>query len=404
MKDIAVIGVELTKWWEPDTEDSDQDESSAISRLTAIPLHTEVPLSIGSKVFCIGNPLGLSHTLSEGIVSGYRKKDGIGMIQITAPISPGSSGGPVLTDTGRALGIVTASRVEGQNINFAVPCGYMVPLLYLPFNERPVWRGASLRRAELHEISRFALTVYSATSDDPFVELMGHYKENEWEALATALSSYDISGFDHLGVMCTARALMDQCIIEINEGEVPTGEDRFNAKLASTNKYRELVLILRRGCREHSSYAPIHDLLSRVLSMGGNDEESLEVAEHLVKLVPRSSAALNTRANSLASIGRLAQAAKDYQEAIRLDPFNADAHGDFAQTLRDMNEHSSAAKHYMEAGDLGYPLAYYHAGLIYEKLERYHEAITSYKLASQQSPGMRDIYDACIRRCTKQAQ
>ncbi len=75
---------------------------------------------IGSKVYAIGNPLGLSNSLSDGIVSGYRESEGIRVIQTTAPISPGSSGGPLLSADGRVIGVTTFVFKGGQNLNFAV--------------------------------------------------------------------------------------------------------------------------------------------------------------------------------------------------------------------------------------------------------------------------------------------
>ena len=79
---------------------------------------------VGEKVFAIGNPSGLEGTISEGIVSGIRTTD-FDVIQITAPISPGSSGGPVLDEKGRVIGISTFTLANSQNLNFAVPVKYI---------------------------------------------------------------------------------------------------------------------------------------------------------------------------------------------------------------------------------------------------------------------------------------
>ena len=80
--------------------------------------------SVGEKVFAIGNPSGLEGTISEGIVSGIRNTD-FDVIQITAPISPGSSGGPVLDEKGKVIGISTFTLSNSQNLNFAVPVKYI---------------------------------------------------------------------------------------------------------------------------------------------------------------------------------------------------------------------------------------------------------------------------------------
>jgi S1-C subfamily serine protease len=97
----------------------------------------------------IGSPKGLKNTLSEGLVSGYRDRaKGSKWVQITAPISPGSSGGPVLTGDGRLVGVATASVIDGQNLNFAVPANEVRNLLFADVKHaRSLWKGTSISQA-----------------------------------------------------------------------------------------------------------------------------------------------------------------------------------------------------------------------------------------------------------------
>jgi hypothetical protein len=85
-----------------------------------MPVSNTLP-EVGSRIYAIGSPNGLTGTISEGIVSSIRNMEGIEMIQITAPISPGSSGGPVLDNNGNVIGIAKGTFSSGQNLNFAVP-------------------------------------------------------------------------------------------------------------------------------------------------------------------------------------------------------------------------------------------------------------------------------------------
>lgn len=82
----------------------------------------------GQKVVAIGSPLGLFNSVSDGIISGFRKIENVNMIQFTAPISHGSSGGAVLNMQGEVIGISSAGIDKGQNINLAV--GYEDILLF----------------------------------------------------------------------------------------------------------------------------------------------------------------------------------------------------------------------------------------------------------------------------------
>jgi hypothetical protein len=113
-----------------------------------------VPLSLGNSenvevgepIYVMGNPQGLEGTFSQGIVSSIRNvKSGI-LLQITAPISPGSSGGPVLNEKGEAIGVSVATFKEGQNLNFAIPSNYLKILLgqqdtFIPLGEVAINQG-----------------------------------------------------------------------------------------------------------------------------------------------------------------------------------------------------------------------------------------------------------------------
>ena len=94
-----------------------------------VPRALAVPLPIvravpqeGESIVVVGNPYGLEGSVSNGIVSAVREISGYGkIIQITASISPGSSGSPVVNMAGQVIGIATLQAAEGQNLNFAVP-------------------------------------------------------------------------------------------------------------------------------------------------------------------------------------------------------------------------------------------------------------------------------------------
>lgn len=81
-------------------------------------------LKVGSKVYAIGSPMGMENTITEGLVGGFRKfedkKNDIEYVQISASLSPGSSGGAVLNAEGELVGISTMGFKEGQNVNFAI--------------------------------------------------------------------------------------------------------------------------------------------------------------------------------------------------------------------------------------------------------------------------------------------
>jgi serine protease Do len=87
----------------------------------------------GDSVVAIGNPLGLEDTVSNGLVSARRTLDaGVEVLQISAPIAPGSSGGPIFNEKGEVIGIATAVLEQGQNLNFGMPARYLAPMMKDP--------------------------------------------------------------------------------------------------------------------------------------------------------------------------------------------------------------------------------------------------------------------------------
>jgi S1-C subfamily serine protease len=78
-------------------------------------------VQFGQKVYTIGNPSGLRHTVTAGILSGYRQDGENKIIQTDAPINPGNSGGPLIDETGRVIGINTMVLRGTEGIGFAIP-------------------------------------------------------------------------------------------------------------------------------------------------------------------------------------------------------------------------------------------------------------------------------------------
>jgi putative serine protease PepD len=103
--------------------DAKDVQALAVSREASLP-------AVGSRIAVIGSPLGLEGTVSEGIISGHRnaKKDDQ-LLQITAAVSPGSSGSPVVDENGQVVGVATFLINNAQALNFARPVAYVSELL-----------------------------------------------------------------------------------------------------------------------------------------------------------------------------------------------------------------------------------------------------------------------------------
>jgi S1-C subfamily serine protease len=102
-----------------------------------LPLGDSEAVVVGEHAVSIGNPLGLEHTLTDGLISSRRVYEGRAWIQFSAPISPGNSGGPLFNMRGEVIGVTTATLGFGraQNLNLAIPVNELKKLV------RPAYPG-----------------------------------------------------------------------------------------------------------------------------------------------------------------------------------------------------------------------------------------------------------------------
>lgn len=100
--------------------------------LPALPLGDADKLKDGQQVVALGNPQGLRHSVTAGVVSGRREIDSQSMIQLAIPLEPGNSGGPVVDMQGRVQGIITLKSTVTENLGFAAPVNSLKPLIAKP--------------------------------------------------------------------------------------------------------------------------------------------------------------------------------------------------------------------------------------------------------------------------------
>lgn len=136
---------------------------------------SEDEVKAGEPVVAIGHPLGLEDTVSNGLVSAVRETEEITILQISAPIAPGSSGGPLFNDRGEVIGVATAILRGGQNLNLGLPVRYVQELVASPqpvpferFAEMLNAAAAASRREARRErkIPHHATSIFAGCNDD----------------------------------------------------------------------------------------------------------------------------------------------------------------------------------------------------------------------------------------------
>jgi hypothetical protein len=140
---------------------------------TPVPVRPSSTLSVGDRVYALGTPEGLPLSLSEGLVSGLRQFEGVSLIQTTAPISHGSSGGGLFDSQGKLIGITTFVVKDGQNLNFALPTEWVLGLKEHPSTE--------VHQTEVERNASQAMLLLEAAQDamesDNYEKALQAYKE-----------------------------------------------------------------------------------------------------------------------------------------------------------------------------------------------------------------------------------
>ena len=133
--------------------------------------HTE----IGDRIYAIGAPRGLPLTLSDGLISGKFPLDMGELLQITAPISPGSSGGGLFDENGALIGITTLHLKDSQQLNFAIPIEWGMDLVNSGSGAMPISHlgreGNSVRNRQTELHSPWITRVELGTSTDDSHEI-----------------------------------------------------------------------------------------------------------------------------------------------------------------------------------------------------------------------------------------
>jgi len=149
--------------------------------MTVLPLGNSNALEVGEMVVAVGNPLGLQHTVSSGLISAKERivpsavNSLVDFLQTDSAINPGSSGGPLLNLRGEVVGVNTAMITRAQSIGFAIPINsvkQVMPLLIVGETQRG-WFGATARPFEPGEARRAgypnprAVVIEAVAADSP---------------------------------------------------------------------------------------------------------------------------------------------------------------------------------------------------------------------------------------------
>jgi tetratricopeptide (TPR) repeat protein len=333
----------------------------------------------GESVLVIGNPFGLEGSVTNGIVSAVRDIPTFGrIIQITAPISPGSSGSPVVNMQGQVIGVATLQITGGQSVNFAIPSERISQLqggALLSLSDLVAATGRN-KRAKAVQSFRDGLSFLSKDDCEkalPYFEKAVESDNNYAEAWAQ-------SGF------CKEKLGRHSEAIEASKRAVnlrPSAESYFNIGLASyyLKQYRDAVenykqairldpynaadayyalglayrdwgraedeiQAYKQAIRLRQDYTSAYERLGSRYLKSKKYPEAIEVYKQLTALKPGDANAPNSMGEAYLEMGRYAEAMEAFRQAIRLKPDFGRAYYNLGKSHLAMGNRDAAVEQY----------------------------------------------------------
>lgn len=285
--------------------------------------------AIGDSVIAIGSPRELNNSVSTGIVSGIRMQDGTRVIQTTAPISHGSSGGPLLNDTGRVLGITSSSLTDGQNLNFAVSAGYLAKIIPTTIKHLVSWRDL-----EENKWWRTEPTQASQTSDDVV---------NSGDAeVANALGNIYLTQEKYDDAANQFRKAIqiepDLSVSHYNLGLVLEKQDKLDQALEEYSKASKL---------DPKASDP-HKQLSHLYNDIKLYDKAISEADTALAIDPKDAFTYSQKGWALFETDKFSDAELAYRTALRWNENYAYARVDLGMVLESLNRHDEARQQWQQ--------------------------------------------------------
>ena len=347
--------------------------------INPLPLGDSNTVRIGEKIYVAGNPLGLEGTVSDGIISSRRDRYTKERLQMTAPISPGSSGGPVLNRKGKVIGVSVATfrALEAQNLNFAIPSNYLKALLNRsgiakPFSQQSQFisadtyfrRGNDKTRMENYQgaIADYTRAIRLKPDDANAYYNRGNAKRELGQHFA-AIADYDT----------TIRLKPDDALAYLNRGLAKSGLGQHFTAIADYDM----------AIRLKPDYGIAYASRGLAKSVLGQHFTAIADYDTAIHLRPDYAFAYLNRGLAKSSLGQHFAAIADFDTGIRLQPDDATAYLHRGLAKADIGQHSAAIADYDTAIHLkpDYAFAYLNRGLAKGQLKRFWEARQDLRIA-----------------------
>ncbi|MGD1968677.1 MAG: tetratricopeptide repeat-containing serine protease family protein [Desulfobacterales bacterium] len=313
----------------------------------------EVP-PVAEQVVVVGSPMGLEQSVSDGIVSSVREIPGLGtFFQMSAPISPGSSGSPVVNMKGKVVGVASFQFLQGQNLNFAVS-------------------SKSIRNLKIKATAQ-SLSEWTFSSSDQKPRLAAELCRKGY--------SLSINGQDQ-------KALQYFKLATENDPGSTTAWYGLGYCYAGKNSHNEAIAAYKQAIKTNPANEMSHYHLGNYYSHIGRYDEAIASYQQVVALNPKFEAAYFNLGMLLNKMGRYDEGRQAFESVIRINPQAQKAYYNIGVTYTKLGRYELAAMAYQKAIDIQpeFPEAIFNLGVVYGELGNVEDEMKAYKKAIRVNP------------------
>ena len=285
-----------------------------------LPIGDSDTVQLGDTVYVSGNSKDLEGTFSRGTLSGPREVGNQKLLQMTAPISPGGSGGAVINEKGEVIGVSFVTLEDGESLNFAIPSNYLKTLLTRlepakPFPQRKQFVSATTyfyigNEKHLMKLYQEAIVAY-----DKAIQLQSDFAR-----------AYVNRGLTKEKLEQYESAIMDySSAIKIDPALAGAYNNRGSAQ-RRLGQHFLAIEDLNTAIQLDPRYVKAYVNRGNAKNSLGHPNEALEDFNTALDLDPGSAAAYNNRGIAKATLMQLPNAIKDFDTAIELNPELANAY------------------------------------------------------------------------------
>ncbi len=318
-----------------------------------LPVGAEPPL-VAQHVVVVGSPMGLEQSVSDGIVSSVREIPGLGTFyQMSAPISPGSSGSPVVNLQGKVVGVASFQFLQGQNLNFAIAGNSILDLKA----DKP---GQSLSEWTFNQSNQ---------------------KSRLAEEMCRKGFRFSMGGQDQ-------KALEYFKMATENDPNSTTAWYGLGYCYAGKNAHKDAIEAYQQAIRTNPANEISHFHLGNYYFKIGRYEEAIETFKQVVLINPEFEAAYFNIGMIYNKVGRIEDAKKSFQIVVRLNPQSKTAYYNIGVASTKLGQFEQAAVAYKKAIDIQpeFAEALFNLGVVSGELGNAQEEMEAYKKAIRVNP------------------